>query len=133
MPPIALALPNELSMGTERNHAIVVTGHRKDVEMAWRRANQLADEYGLGADSMVTPVTAEATNLRCSFLVAPDGSNAGWDTSIRGDAFRDALVIWLRTQDERPALFDWVEVRFADDAEAAGVVRDSRDDDSFGW
>ena len=120
-------------MGTERNHAIVVTGHRRDVEMAWRRARELADEHDLGASSMITGITDEASNLRCSFLVAPDGSTEGRATSLRGDAFRDELVNWLRQQDQLPALFDWVEVRFADDAEAAGVMRDSRDDESSGW
>ena len=120
------------AMGTERNHAIVVTGHRQDVEAAWRQARELADDHDLDADSMVTAITDEAVNPRCSFLVAPDGSTEGRKTSFRGDAYRDAFVAWLREQVRRPALFDWVEVRVADDAEAAGIVRDSRDDESLG-
>lgn len=99
-------------MGYIKHHAIVVTGFRgKDVEAAHRAAEN--------AGCVVTPFTDAQTNGYRSFLVAPDGSKEGWDTSLDGDSARERFKEYLAGAEERGQYLEWVEVAYgSDDADA---------------
>jgi hypothetical protein len=61
-------------MGYMRHHAIIVTSWKREL---LEQAHARAVELGMS----VSEVTGEVTNSYRSFLVAPDGSKEGWDTS----------------------------------------------------
>jgi len=121
-------------MGRIRHSAIIVTGSEKaDAELA----HKIATEFGL----IVTPVIPGRANGYASFMVCPDGSKEGWDTSRNYDVIRHAFVNWLVEphQVERrgygaeasylaQAHFDWVYLDFGGDDDDV-VVRDHVDND----
>lgn len=107
-------------MGYMRHHAIVVTSYKEELlEQAWAAAVELG--------MSVSAITDEVMNGYRSFLVAPDGSNEGWDTSDRGDEQRAKFAAWLTAQayDDGSTSIAWVEVQFADDEGESAIVRDS--------
>jgi hypothetical protein len=124
-------------MGYMRHHAIIVTSWKREL---LEQAHARAVELGMS----VSEVTGEVTNSYRSFLVAPDGSKEGWDTSDQGDAARAALVEWLDDQryEDRSTSLNWVEVQFGDDNRETRIVRDSdqynrdhpwTDEDDLAW
>lgn len=105
-------------MGYLVHHAIVVTGSRWDDDMpSIDDARVAAVDCGCLASAVVGP----AVNAYYSFFVAPDGSKEGWEESDTGDARREAFIAWLR-QHEEEGWFDWAEVRFSPDDDAAEVT-----------
>ena len=107
-------------MGYMCHNAIIVTSWNKDL---LEQAHAKAIDLGMS----VSEITAEVTNRYRSFLVAPDGSKEGWDTSDLGDSRRDELVAWMddqRYEDDSTSL-GWVEVQFADENLETRIVRDS--------
>lgn len=121
-------------MGHTRKHAIVVSGYGEDVTEAHGAAVRFFSgdpEHGWNG-RIVSPVVPGPSNGERSFLVGPDGSNEGWETSNEGDRRRGEFVDWLRRRSEEPGyegafLVDWAEIVFGDDEDRAGVVRHSRD------
>lgn len=103
-------------MGYMRHHAIVVTA----LDDWLAPAQDAATIVGC----VVTPITASRANGYASFLVVPDGSKEGWDTSTAGDRARAEFVEWLRGQAYRDGSnrFDWVEVQFGDDDNEARIL-----------
>jgi len=107
-------------MGYMRHHAIVVTSWKTALlNEAWLRAKELG--------MSVTNITDEVTNGYRSFLIAPDGSKEGWDTSDKGDTNRNRIIEWLDAQryEDGSTSIGWVEVQFADDDADTRIVRDS--------
>lgn len=113
-------------MGYMVHHALVVTGSaRSDYMPADRQTVEDAHEFARAtADRLcaceVTDLTAESTNGYRSFMVAPDGSKAGWATSDDGDATRSDIIDWLRASS---GFFSWAEVQYGDE-EADNRVTD---------
>ncbi|ATN88863.1 hypothetical protein [Acinetobacter baumannii] len=107
-------------MGYMRHHAIVVTSWDQKL-----LAEAHAKAVELGA--CVSPLVNGHINMYQSFLVAPDGSKEGWDTSDEGDAQRAALVEWLDAQryDDDSTCLSWVEVQFGDEELHTCIVADS--------
>ncbi|AIK69270.1 hypothetical protein PBI_MINERVA_61 [Mycobacterium phage Minerva] len=107
-------------MGYMRHHAIVVTSWDQKL-----LAEAHAKAVELGA--CVSPLVDGRINMYQSFLVAPDGSKEGWDTSDEGDAQREALVEWLDAQcyDDDSTCLSWVEVQFGDEELHTCIVADS--------
>lgn len=121
-------------MGYMVHHALIVTGIARDsysspewvlVDEAHAAAVEIAGRHGA---CEVTSLTPFATNGYRSFVVAPDGSKAGWTESGRGDATRAELIAWLR---KNRGWLSWAEVRFGDEGcdngleahDADGVVQ----------
>ena len=95
-------------MGYMRHDAIVVTAFdKKYIAPAIAKAREL----GLCVSSM----TKEVTNGYRSFLIAPDGSKEGWDTSQKGDDARAAWKEWANKSYKKGVYLDWVHVSFAGD------------------
>ena len=95
-------------MGWIRHHGIVVTGSSfsesnfdNESKYAAVRARAKALELGLLASNVVdAPINGYA-----SFLIAPDGSKEGWETSEDFNARRESFINWLKEQ----ACYDWFE------------------------
>jgi hypothetical protein len=105
-------------MGYFAHHAIVVSSWD---EKSIKRAHKLAYRLFKG---MVTNVTDAATNGERSFLVAPDGSKEGWETSERHDELRGKFKSWMRKQKSKRVWLDWVEVRFGGDEPGRANLED---------
>ena len=105
-------------MGHVLHHAIIVTSWESVVMAAARRK---AQELGLS----VTSMARSEVNLYGTFLVAPDGSQSGWQGSEDGDARRDAFIAWMRQQRHRDgsSYLGWVEVSYGSDDREAQVTR----------
>jgi hypothetical protein len=103
-----------------RHHAIVVTSWKDDL---LEQAHAKAVELGMSVSAITDPVT----NDYRSFLVAPDGSKEGWDTSDKGDVARAAFIEWLDAQryEDRSTALNWVVVQFGDDERETRIIRDS--------
>lgn len=86
--------------------------------------------YGLAT---VSPLLMETCNSVYSFLIAPDGSKAGWAHAEAADVARKVFISWLHDQrdpDELSSYLTWIEVRYDSPAgdslvqtNRAGVVR----------
>lgn len=111
-------------MGYMCHHAIVVTSWKKEaVEAAHAKAVELFGQFG----SIVSNICEATTNGYYSFLIAPDGSKEGWDTSNAGDEAREAMVKWIEhgpcCYEDGTHSFDWCEVQFSDDYDNDYMVR----------
>jgi len=60
--------------------------------------------------------TGSWANGYCTFIVAPDGSKEGWDTSDEGDALRERFIARLSTDnyEDDSSPWSWVEVGFGE-------------------
>jgi hypothetical protein len=107
-------------MGYMVHHAIIVTGHNNAVAKAHGVALDIFDD-------MVTPIVTSRTNGYLSFMVAPDGSKAGWGESDDGDRRRERFVAYLDQQryEDYSSPLDWVEVQYGDDEGDTRIVDDS--------
>lgn len=119
-------------MGYMRHHAIVVTGWRDDLLSV---RDKVAGIVTATDNCMirVTPLTDKATNSYASFLVAPDGSKEGWDTSDAGDEARAEIIKYLDSlrHEDGSTSVDWVEVQFGDDDRETIIVNHS--DEESRW
>lgn len=92
-------------MGYIRHDAIIVEAYpAESIHAAWVKATEL----GLRATEVVDAVT----NGYHFFMIAPDGSKEGWETSNEYEAKRAAWIAWA----EGTQMVTWVMVSFGDDA-----------------
>lgn len=116
-------------MGYIRHHAIVVTGHDK-----WSIGDNLPDIHEAHAAALeagctvVTDVAGPGVNGYSSFLVGPDGSKEGWDSSDAGDCARGRFIAWLRERGQG-GYYSWAEVVLGSDDEEALIERHAWDGD----
>lgn len=105
-------------MGYIRHHAIIVTGNIEDVERAHKRALEIFKK------EQVTNILPPATNGYSTFLIGPDGSKQGWETSNQGDDNRDDFIRYLKISKYE---FDWVVIQYGDDDDdyQTKIVNDS--------
>jgi hypothetical protein len=107
-------------MGYMCHHAIIVTTY-DDVKA--QEAHTKALELGM----QVSPVIVSHTNGYLTFLISPDGSKEGWETSDQGDRNRKQFIDWMnskRYSDNSSALM-WVEVQYGDDNGDTRIVSHS--------
>lgn len=103
-------------MGYIRHDAIIVTTW-DDEQLAVARDQAIA--LGLRC----TEIIASPVNSYHTFVIVPDGSKEGWETSARGDAARAAWIAWARAQLEHCVYLDWAHVTYGgDNPEHAEVV-----------
>lgn len=97
-------------MGYFIHHTIAVTSWNPD-------ALREARDFAVSAGAQVSEVVPSAINGIGSFVVAPDGSKEGWETSAEGDKRRGQIKTWLRAKaygDGSTAL-KWFEVEHPED------------------
>ena len=90
-------------MGYIRHDAIIVTDWNEDRLNA---ARDKAMELGL----IVSEIVSSETNGYVSFLIAPDGSKEGWDTSEEHETRRDKWKQWIKTEEQFHT--DWVHINY---------------------
>lgn len=116
-------------MGYMRHHAIIVTSWDDSaIQDAHDKAREVfGKEGGTAWADLVGPIIPSITNGYHSFLIAPDGSKEGWDTSDTGNVAREVFLDWLDElrYDDDSSRFDWVEVQYGDDDMVTEVTRDS--------
>lgn len=94
-------------MGYHIHHAIVVTSwDDKYLNVAHARAKEMFKH-------LVSNITGPGTNGFISFLIAPDGSKEGWDTSNEHDDQREEFCDWLDSEEELGV--DYFEAAFGGD------------------
>jgi len=103
-------------MGYIRHDAIVVTAsdYNNRLTVALEKAKQL----GLPCSEIVP----SPTNGYGSFLIAPDGSKEGWETSNSGNDAREAWKKW--TNDK---YIDWAHVTYGGDDSNLAQLTDHND------
>ena|SRR3990167_2535312 len=86
-------------MGYLRHECIVVSGWSAErVLLAHAAATGIFDKHHIG--SLVGGLTQHAINGGAAFLIAPDGSKEGWESSETGTKARAEFVAWLRSKQE---------------------------------
>jgi hypothetical protein len=76
-----------------------------------------AHAFAVSTGAQVSEIVKSEINGIVSFVVAPDGSKEGWETSDLGDTRRETIKKWLRAaayEDGSTAL-DWFEVEHPED------------------
>lgn len=110
-------------MGYIKHHAIIVTGWREDkVEEAHRIACEIFSK--IDGDNIVTNIVGSKSNGQTSFMVAPDGSKEGWETSEECDSAREQFISRVRNS----GYVDFVEVVFGGDSDYADILNHDGDD-----
>lgn len=90
-------------MGYIRHDAIVVTCWD---EKRSNKAHEKAKEIGL----IVSEIVETKLNGYYSFLIAPDGSKEGWDSSDEGEEMRRRWIEWANSEPE--LWVDWAYVNY---------------------
>ena len=110
-------------MGFVQHDAIVVTTW--DQKLA-HRLFRTTGRCGL----RTTNTTFSHMNGYVSFLVAPSGSNAGWDEAERHAAGRDAFIACLKAErfEDGSSPVEWCEVAYGSDPRTARVERHEWED-----
>lgn len=110
-------------MGYKRHHAILVTTWDKEkATLAHQKAQEIFGD-------LVSELSKPVTNSFRSFVVFPDGSNEGWETSDKGDENRANFKTWLDQQayEDGSTSYDWIwfEIQYGDDDDENKVIADS--------
>ena len=106
-------------MGYIRHHAIIVTSGIDDlIELAHAKAKEIFEET-------VSPIVNSATNGYRSFMVGPDGSKEGWNTSDIGNHKRQQYVSWIESQayNDGSNSLSYAELFYGDDDEECEIVK----------
>ena len=118
-------------MGYIRHHAIIVSG-RPDEDGPLRKVHRmLKTEIGVQTPREgvfrlnVSEIVVSNVEVTGSFLVAPDGSKEGWNTSDYGNEWRNVAICLLKEQGYH---LDWAEVQYGDDEGNNIVLRHSDED-----
>src|SRR5688500_16035129 len=104
-------------MGYMRHHAVPLTSwDDHTLTEAHSLPKDLLLQYEV-SESVLSPVTAGASNGYRSFAVFPDGSKEGWRASAEGDGFRGTFVEYLDAQrhSDGSSNLDWCVVQYGDD------------------
>lgn len=112
-------------MGYIKHHAIIVTGWD---EIECIDAHNKAKEIFIANDiptRLVSNIMEGISNSQYTFMIAPDGSKEGWETSNNCDRARKEFLDWL-SQSENYC--DYVEIAFGGDYNESRVVRDKDSD-----
>ena len=108
-------------MGYIRHHAIICTSG--DVKAA-----NYAHSKASGLFPVVSGVLHSPTNRYATFLIPPDGSKEGWETSDAGDRAREEFKQWLKWQKSLGVYVDWAEIQYGDDEHETKIVSHSDED-----
>jgi hypothetical protein len=103
-------------MGYIRHQAIVVTGWDNS-DIGGKHTTVTAREHAIQLGLPCTNIVRSMTNGYTSFMIAPDGSKEGWETSNEQETFRSQWMHWAKTQHGQ---VDWACVGYGgDDPELA--------------
>lgn len=112
-------------MGYMVHHTIVVSCWDSKL---LRKTHRKAKEIFKDTEHHISAITPMAVNAERSYFIAPDGSKAGWPTSIIGWEARKKFILYLKELKPYPP--GWVLVQFADDSLNTLVIDSSNHYDS---
>lgn len=106
-------------MGTSYHEAIIITATTRATAI---RYYKLAKE--IFKQCPLTYPTKEATNSISTFMIAPDGSKEGWNTSIQGDKERLQFLEVLKAKKGKLGYseIEWVWVKYGFDLDESYIV-----------
>jgi hypothetical protein len=105
-------------MGYIRHQSIIVTG-QDDTKIGGRHDTFTAREKAIELGLPCSEIVKSNANAFTSFLMAPDGSRAGWETSNIQAEKRKQWIEWVRKSNLG---VDWAYVSFGgDDAQLAAL------------
>lgn len=127
-------------MGYVSHRALIVTSDDlDDLGEAHRKASQLYMRHLVDTTLRHIPVghiTHGLTNGYSTFLIVPDGSNRGRDTSRLCEEAREEFIAWLREVSAVPSRrgrrlhLDWAEIQFGgDDPQHTKLLSHSGDEE----
>lgn len=101
-------------MGYVKHNALIVTSGDRDIlTKAHKQAMRKFGKY-------TTPIVKKGWNAYRSFMIAPDGSKEGWQTSQKYERRRKKYFKWLKQNCENS--LDAIEVRYGGDDENTEIV-----------
>jgi hypothetical protein len=103
-------------MGIIQHDAIIVTGDVDDI-------GEIHD-VALSLELLVSDIVKARSNGYASFLIAPDGSKEGWETSAIFESRRGSFIDWY-VKHEKSWRWRVVYVTFGELAESMTIVRHS--------
>ena len=102
-------------MGYIKHNAIIVTSYLENNEI--NQAHEEASKLEMSVSNIVGP----AINGFKSFLIGPDGSKEGWESSKEGDIQREKFKAYLSLTG-----LHWIEVRYGGDDSDINFIVDYR-------
>lgn len=93
-------------MGYMVHHAFLVTFWNEEI---LKDTHEKAKEIFKDTDHYVTDITPVAINGNASYFVAPDGSKAGWDDSIKAYKARVKFIEYLKNYEPYSPYFALVQ------------------------
>lgn len=107
-------------MGYFRHHAIIVSSYeKKSIDYAHAKAVELFSKT-------VTNIVESYVNLFYTFVIGPDGSKEGWETSEGGDVNRENYIDWMKQQIDEESedgyYFQYAHFFYGDDNDESGVL-----------
>jgi hypothetical protein len=101
-------------MGYLRHECIVVSGWDSDrVAKAHAAACGIFNERSMG--SLVGGLIQHIANGGAAFMISPDGSKEGWESSDRGAAARAEYIQWLESPRASDLHLDWALILIGGD------------------
>lgn len=107
-------------MGYIRHHCIIVTSWSKhDMNIARNKALEIFPK------KIISDFIFSEMNTYSTFIIAPDGSKEGWETSDNGDRNRDLFINWLDLQrhSDGSGPYAWAELQYGDDNNINIILR----------
>jgi hypothetical protein len=120
-------------MGHFRHSAIVVTSwDEKALKVAHEKAIELFSEIFerdlINNKQLISPIISGVTNNYGSFMIGPDGSKEGWETSKLGDKARKEFQDWVFESD---TYVEYCEIKFGGDGDYDYIIRSNNKDLGF--
>jgi len=119
-------------MGYMVHHAIVITSFdEKKLKAAHNKVKKIRSSYAMTVGNVgcwLSPISPATTNDYRSFFIAPDGSEAGWAESDKGDRLRNEVIEMLDSfayADGSNSL-KYAEVQYGDDENRNYIIRANR-------
>jgi hypothetical protein len=111
-----------------KHHAIIVTSNDKaQIELVRKRCIELYNQFMEfnNGKALVGNLTLGVINNFYSFMIAPDGSKEGYDTSDDGDLVRKKICNFIDSlkSPEGYNAVNYVEVYFGSDDGTANVLQ----------
>ena len=116
-----------MEMRNIKHHAIVVTSNEKDkIELVRKKSIEIYEVFmeTKNGKALVGQMTIGLINNFYSFMIAPDGSKEGYDTSEDGDIAREKICSFIESLKDINGInpVNYIEVCFGSDDGTAKII-----------
>lgn len=105
-------------MSYTKHRAIIVHGILEDLQSVHDHCKKIFENHLSGSSNLIGSIIPTIITSSGTFLIAPDGSKLGWDTSNSLDAARDEIIEYLHSSTGCEYLY----VNFGGDDHMAEIV-----------